>query len=443
LHWGIDLSGCYGENPVRVSIVFTCNEPNRPSWPYINYDCEGRAERIMEALRRELPDFEFTHYVFRHKDEVDRVDWGSFDGIAVYMISGMWRGIAEKIIEMGRPTILIDDLYGGSGGFLRAFSMARRKNLPVIGVASSNLKDAIDAIKLLRVIKMLKSSRILDITDRNISDISREIRDSFGIQVVKMTSDELNAYYEKTDEEEAGRIADKWIREALKVVEPTRDEIVRSARIYLALKRAMQDSDADAVTIDCLSLCYAGKIPAYPCLALFQLNNEGSTGVCEADLNSTITQLMMRYLTGRPGYVSDPVIDTASNQIIYAHCVASNRVYGSNGLSNPYIIRSHSEDRKGASVQSLMPLGETVTTLKISVEARAMCIHQGVTVANIEDDKACRTKLAAETDADKILEKWNVEVDFGWHRVTFYGDWRRQAVNLARLLGLKVIEEDR
>jgi len=36
-----------------------------------------------------------------------------------------------------------------------------------------------------------------------------------------------------------------------------------------------------------------------------------------------------------------------------------------------------------------------------------------------------------------------VQVDFGWHRVTFYGDWRRQAINLARLLGLKVIEEDK
>jgi len=280
------LSRRYGENPVKVSVVFTCDEPNIPSWPYINYDCEGRAERIMETLCRELPGFEFTHYVFRYKDEVDRVDWGSFDGIAVYMISGMWRGIAEKIIEMGRPTILIDDLYGGSGGFLRACSIARRKKLPVVGVASSNMNDAIDAIRLLGVIKMLKSSRILDITDKDISNISKEIKDTFGIQVIKMTSDELNLYYKKTDEAEAEKIADKWIREALKVVEPTREEIVRSARMYLALKGAMQDNDADAVTIDCLSLCYAGKIPAYPCLALFQLNNEGSTGVCEADLNS-------------------------------------------------------------------------------------------------------------------------------------------------------------
>ena len=40
------------------------------------------------------------------------------------------------------------------------------------------------------------------------------------------------------------------------------------------------------------------------------------------------------------------------------------RVYGSQGKSNPYIIRSHSEDRKGAAVQALLPLGETVTTIQ-------------------------------------------------------------------------------
>jgi len=151
----------------------------------------------------------------------------------------------------------------------------------------------------------------------------------------------------------------------------------------------------------------------------------------------------MRYLTGRPGYVSDPVIDTAANQIIYAHCVATNKVYGPDGISNPYIIRSHSEDRKGASVQSLMPLGETVTTVKIKVSEKALCIHQGKTVANIEEDKACRTKLAVEADVQKILENWNMKVNFGWHRVTFYGNWRKHAMNLAALLGMKIIEEDK
>jgi len=35
-----------------------------------------------------------------------------------------------------------------------------------------------------------------------------------------------------------------------------------------------------------------------------------------------------------------------------------------------------------------------------------------------------------------------MKVDFGWHRVTFYGDWRRRVKDLATLLEMKIIEED-
>jgi L-fucose isomerase-like protein len=400
----------------------------------------------MKQLRETLPEVDFTEYLISSREEmeeVEKIDWKrkEIDGFIVYMVgSGWFRWL--NIIEIGYPVILVDDLYGGTGGFLYVLSQAKRKRLPVVGVASSDFGDVIEAAKLFKVIKSLKGTKILYVSDGEITEKAEKIRENFGVQIVSMASDELNSYYNGINEEEAKPWADKWTNEALKVVEPSTDEIMKSAKMYLSLKKAMEDKDADAVTVNCLGLFYTGKSSAYPCLAYFQLNNEGLTGVCEADLDSTITLLLMRYLTGRPGYVSDPVIDTATNQIIYAHCVATNKVFGPEGLSNPYIIRSHSEDRKGASVQSLMPLGEIVTTIKINTAEKAMCIHQGKTVANIDDDRACRTKLAAKVDAEKILNngKWD---EWGWHRVTYYGDWKKQVMNLATLLGISVFEEDK
>ncbi len=153
----------------------------------------------------------------------------------------------------------------------------------------------------------------------------------------------------------------------------------------------------------------------------------------------TITMLVMTYLTGRPGYISDPVIDTAKNWIIYAHCVAPSKVYGPNGLSNPYHIRNHSEDRKGAAVRSLLPLGQITSTLKLNPARRQVVFHQARTVANIDEDKACRTKLAAEVkDPFKLLSEWD---RWGWHRVTFYGDLRRPVETISGLLGFEVIHE--
>jgi len=37
---------------------------------------------------------------------------------------------------------------------------------------------------------------------------------------------------------------------------------------------------------------------------------------------------------GRPGYISDPVMDSAKRQIIYAHCVAANKAFGPQGQAN-------------------------------------------------------------------------------------------------------------
>ncbi len=191
--------------------------------------------------------------------------------------------------------------------------------------------------------------------------------------------------------------------------------------------------------MDCLGLFYSGKLSAYPCLGFFHLNNEGKVGACEADLRSTISMLAMGHLVGRPGYISDPVIDTSKNQIIYAHCVAPSKVYGPNGKSNPYHIRDHSEDRKGAAVRSLMPIGEIVTTIETNPVTQEIVIHTAKTVANIEEDKACRTKIAAEVkDIDKLLGEWD---RWGWHRVTFYGDYRRLVADFAALTGFRMVEE--
>lgn len=106
----------------------------------------------------------------------------------------------------------------------------------------------------------------------------------------------------------------------------------------------------------------------------------------------------------------------------------------------PYHIRSHSEDRQGAVVRSLMPLGHMTTTVELDCERKQVLLHQGKTVDNIDDDKACRSKLAAEVkgDMDRLLTYWD---PWGWHRVTFHGDLRPQVPEFAKATGMTLLEE--
>ena len=210
--------------------------------------------------------------------------------------------------------------------------------------------------------------------------------------------------------------------------------------MYAAIRQVMKDRGADGITINCLGGFYEGHLKAYPCLGFTELNDAGLVGGCEGDIKSALTMMVVGALTGRPGYISDPVIDTSRNQIVYVHCVAPTRLFGPEGKESPFHIRSHSEDRKGAVVRSLMPTGYRTTTLEIDCASRQILLHRARAVENVDEDKACRSKLAAEVEGDmeKLLCEWD---RWGWHRVTFYGDLREPVGELAKALGMKVVEE--
>ena len=80
------------------------------------------------------------------------------------------------------------------------------------------------------------------------------------------------------------------------------------------------------------------------------------------------------------------------------------------------------------------------TTIEFSPLRKEVIFHQGKTVENVDEDKACRTKLAAEVkgDIEKLMDYWD---QWGWHRVTFYGDLKGPVQQMAEALKFRFIEE--
>ncbi len=424
----------------RVRLVFSHIPPDRPCWPNIGYDYEGRKKELVELLRTKCPNVEFLPVTVQGAEQAKKLiaEDADVDGYLSYIV-GIWTGVPAVLAGSGKPTILVDDLYAGSGEFLIVYAGAKRAGQKVVGVSSSNFDDVVEAARLFEAIKKLQNTNLLAYSPRDLGPTAKSIKEVFGTTLVQGDNEELNAALDKADRAEADRIAEGWMKGAEKIIEPSADEIRKCARMYLGIRDLMSRHKARAITIDCLSLFYTDKLAAYPCLGFWQLNNDGYVGACEADTDSTITMLVMSYLAGCPGFISDPVLDTAKSRIIYAHCVAPTRVFGPEGPTNAYHIRSHSEDRKGACIRSLMPLNEMTTTIKFKPGSREMIIHQGKTVENVDDDKACRTKLAVEVpDARKLLAEWD---RWGWHRVTFYGDQRRRLEDFCALTGVKVVQE--
>ena len=420
----------------RVSVVFTQAPNDKAGWPYVNFDYESKKKEIMAGLQAASQFAEFTTATSMSAEDSKRIlEAGrDADGFLVFLLGIPSFGAGRAIGFSGRPAIVVDHLYGGTGEFLGVYGPARKKGLPVAGVTSSRFSDVIQALRALDTVQRTRGARILAVTRRDPSRLTAEIKQAYGADVIQVDGNELNGLYDKASMDEARQWAQTWTKGAAKVVEPSPQEIIEGGRMYVAMKSLLDSQKSNAITVDCLDLFYGKLLRSYPCLGFFQLNNECKVGACEADLTSTSTMVLMNNLTGQPGYISDPVIDTATNQIIYAHCVAPSKVWGPDKPANEYHIRSHSEDRKGAAVRSLMPLGVMTTSLKFLPGQKEVVMHQAKAVANVDEDKACRTKLAAEPrDAAKLALDWQA----GWHRVTYYGDHRMAVDHLAALLGFK------
>jgi hypothetical protein len=471
---------------LRIRIVYSLHAAvqAQPDWPNKGFDFNPPMEAISASLAKQCPQFEFitsmaTGAAQARKIVADDKSAG-IDGYVVYQMN-CWNQVVQTIAATGKPVLYADFQFGGSGGFLvynAAFLRAKAANVGF--VASSRMEDLVAAVKCFAVvarggtpaefvaaasaaraaatpkagdlacksddlktispedcIARMKQSRILAVSGEN----SGQAAPMMEIPVENVSFAEVNEAWKSADKDESRAVADRWRKAAAKVLGVSDETLETSAAMYLGMKAVLKKHSANAITVNCLGGFYGGHIHAYPCLGFHELGNEGLVGACECDVRSTATMVAVNALTGgRPGYISDPVIDTAKRQIIYAHCVASNKAFGPAGAANPFEILTHSEDRQGASVRSVLPVGYMTTTLEILPDRKEMLFHQAKAVGNDPDDRACRTKLCGEPvgDIEKLFTMWD---QWGWHRVTCYGELKKPIFALADAMGWKIVEE--
>ncbi|HPA47936.1 MAG TPA: hypothetical protein PK395_19380, partial [bacterium] len=333
------------------------------------------------------------------------------------------------------PTFLFSQPY--SGHDWSTIADMQKQGIRIDVMATSDFNDLAPGLRTFRTVRQLRDSKILWTGDLSHHEFAQQVPQKYGTQIIPISGDQMMAAYEAADKAQAAALAREMISQAKKVVEPSKEEIEKSTRFYLAMQNMLREAGAQAIAINCLGMFREGKLPAYPCLGFARLNDDGLVGVCEGDLPSTLTMLTFAYLVERPGFISDPVIDTSKDAVIHAHCVAPTKMGGPDSKPCAYAIRSHMEDDKGAAMQVFMDIGQKITMARY-LDADAMMISTGEIVDVPESDRGCRTKITTKVaDARKMLYQYTG----GLHRVIFYGDHVQDIYRLSHFLNFKVIEE--
>ncbi len=113
-------------------------------------------ERVSTQLPRLCPEVEFLPIVLHSPEEAQKLVAedanANIDGYVVYHMNN-WIRVMEPVVASGKPTLIAQYLFGGSGGFHVYTAGLRRKFPNMAAVSSSRLEDLAEAARCFRMVK--------------------------------------------------------------------------------------------------------------------------------------------------------------------------------------------------------------------------------------------------------------------------------------------------
>jgi L-fucose isomerase-like protein len=413
-------------------------------WPTPKMDLNAEMQRYeaeFGKMGKSFGDIDFAvNKLLTKKEEAIQIkdSLQDMDGVLLIHLSMGMREWLPEILAAKRPTMLFAAPYSGHewSQFGALMKEAKGENLDCI--LSSDRRQLAEAVRPFRAIHHLREAKVLNVTARDPEkERLKGIADKFGTEVKHIDLKRMLDTYESIDQAAAEEEAHRWIRGAVKVVEPPREEIVKSCRLALAFEKLMAEEQATVIMADCYGTMYR-KLPAFPCVGHVRLNGLGLGGICESDLTSAMTFIMLQGLSGRPGFISDPTVDESNRTIILAHCLGSLKMDGPEGPAAPYKLRTIMERQEGCVPQVRMRVGQKVTQAFL-VSNDKVLYFTGTIVEAPDLDRGCRTKIAVKVDGD--LQKLWLNWSHGLHRLTCYGDVTTDLKRFCRFKGLQLVNE--
>jgi L-fucose isomerase-like protein len=430
---------------VRGAFIYPPTESLREagyySWPGSGFDAEERQKQYMERIKKIEQDLEMrismnetplddAESVTRFIGEVKQ---SKPDGLLLVLFKkGHWGHVTRIVEETKIPTVVLATL-----GILLVEHINQLHRKP--GVYLINSLDNLDAVqegmKMIRTGRRMRDSLIASIGG---SEVQETTVPHLGTRVRTVPHAVFYEEFRRTETTEAvKKLADAYLKNAKEVIQPTNADILDAARAYFVLKRIVETEKADAVMMDCLPGLSKPHKHCPPCMGVMSLRDEGIPAGCQADLNATLTLMLVQQLFDRPGFQQNASMDTQKNHYFGAHCTCPLKLSGAAGPSEPYILMSHAEAGWGCVPRVLWRAGQDVTlTQYLSGPTPRMYVYSGTVVGcpPIPPTGGCRTNV--EMTINEVDDVCDVK---GMHQVIFYGSSARALRTFCRLYGIEVV----
>jgi len=427
----------------KVKVAKLYMGPPKAHWPTPTLEIKDEMRRYEAEFARLAPqladvDFAVNELVTTPAEAANvKGKLADVDGVlAIHLTMGILPMLKE-VLAAGRPTMLFAAPYSGHEWTGYGALRKQPEGALLECLLTADYDQLAAAVRPFRAIHHLRQAKIVNVTTRNFDAYAAKMKEKCGTSIVRVDRQRVLDAYAAVPDKDAEAEARLWLGRAEKVVEPSRDEVFRSCKLAFALQRILDEENATAMTVDCYGSMWR-KLPAYPCISHSRMNSLGLAGICESDLQTAMTQLLLQAISGRPGFVSDPTMDVSKNGIILAHCMGTPAMDGPGGPLAPYRLRTIMERQEGAVPQVRMRLGQKVTQAEL-IGTDQLLFFTGVIIDTPDTPRGCRTKITVKVDGDaeKLWQNWS----HGLHRVTCYGDVTADLARFCRFKSIQMVNE--
>ena len=400
------------------------------AFPVDRYEREY-ARKAVELGRSAGVEIDFFGPIMDHDDLDDflsQISSSPPHGVLLILLSMNSWGMVDEILELGLPTVVFAPIGTAFTGHI--VERSRRKGVWII--SSLEMDQVARALRVIDVKTKLSQEKML--VFKGDSQPKEEKIKGLGITVLTLPRDEVVRAYESVEGgPEVDSFVDEYLHSASSIVEPSREDIFKAGRMYVACKALIDRYGATAITMDCLGLVGSKMIDTTPCLAFSKLNDEAIPAACEADMDALLTMILVKHLYRRPCFMNDPVPETVHNLLVAAHCTSPTTLGGYQSRRESFVLRSHSESGIGVSIGVRWREGQRITLAKFQGPGR-MLVGSGTVVGNIDTPPAggCRTSVLVAMDQVKDVRDVK-----GFHQLLIYGDLRQDLERSCQLLGIE------
>jgi hypothetical protein len=209
-----------------------------------------------------------------------------------------------------------------------------------------------------------------------------------GVRIEYRPVADLKKLYDAVDESKAIKEAERWKREAAKVVEPKDQALLECSRVYVMLRDIVEKEGLSCISIDCLSFSFNNNaILPLPCLAFTRLRDEGYAAPCEADVCAILTSMLLQEVSKKPSYLCNvSSVNEQTSSTVLRHCVAPTKLLGKDAPPLSYNLRDyHGLAKNGVTPEVQFPTGLDVTMGVFGKDLKSFVLWPGVTQSRISD----------------------------------------------------------